>query len=74
MKATVNGNVLTGNTMTLEIDDPFIIEEVLDSLEARIHEAVNSYQYEFALKYIQDFLTLNKAYEKMKDSIANPAK
>lgn len=74
MKATVNGNALTGNTMTLEIDDPFIIEEVLDRLEVRIHEAVNSYQYEFLLKYVQDFLTLSKAYEKMKDGITNPAK
>ena len=69
MKATVNGN-----TMILEVDDPFIIEEVLDRLETRIHEAVNSYQYEFLLKYVQDFLALSKAYGKMKDSITNPSK
>lgn len=69
MKAIANGNV-----MNLEIDDPFIIEEVLERMEIRIREAVDSFQYEFALKYIQDFLALNKAYEKMKDSIANPAK
>ena len=74
MKATVKGNTLTGNIMILEVDDPFIIEEVLDRLEVRIREAVDSYQYEFLLKYVQDFLTLSKAYEKMKDSIANPAK
>ena len=64
MKATVNAGV-----MTLEVDDPFIVEEVMERIEIRIQEAVDKYQYEFALKYIQDFLVLNKAYEKMKDSI-----
>lgn len=59
---------VTNGVMTIEIEDPYLVEDVLDRVEVRAREAMDSYQYEFCLKYLSDVIALTKGLERMRSN------